>query len=1063
MNLKISNALDALSSELCRQLADQESGVFQPWYIITQTEGMNSWLKLQLAEQLGIAANYSFLKPNDILFKVYQALGGSYERSLSADQLSLVFFRILAEPEFKKRFPDIASYYPGGNESDRKQLALAQKVADLIDQYQIYRPDMIAEWNDPSFVDFGRGDWQRYLWAKASVLLQDKIADRTRMGQYILNALKESRDLSYLRELIPAVHIFGLSVFTSYHLKLFSALSPHIDFNFYLLNPSPEVYWFEDRSERQLAWMKRKGILTGEEQAQGNSLLVNWGKLIQNTFGMFFQNEELLNAYEVVEAREPSRETLLGALQYDIFHNSAREDRVPISREMLRDGSLSINSCYTAAREVEVLYNYLVNLVDKRRGQLAARDIVVMVSDINAYAPYIRAVFRNAPYQFSFNIADESFTQSQSISSALLALMQMKESGFGAEQVMQLLDSDYIRMRFGIEDAAMLRGAVDRANIRFGLDGELEDETRFVSWRYGLQRIAYGICLAGESSFTTTEGEILFPVDLAEGHASADLVRFCHFVQVLIDSIEERKAARSIGDWALYVEQVLHAMVVDAGSDVEDDYSLIIRELVAYNDMASEIPELLSYEVFCQHFLSKLEAQTSAGNFAAGGITFCSLIPMRSIPFKVVAILGLDFDKFPRKEKPLGFNLMLQDRRKGDRNVKENDKHLFLETMLSASGHFFISYRGQNVKDNTSIPPSALVDELVDYIVEGAPEDVSADELILKHPLHRFSEQYSSGALAVRNYIDDMMQEERVALPARKQQADPEELRELELHKFVAYFRNPFQAYYNNVLGINYSEEEVLLPEEELFDLDTLGRYELRTELLDLPEAATDLPGIREEKVRKGLLPLKNVGHVVLESVSGELRDMRTVFHDLVAGRPQEALQIDLQIAEIRLYGSIPGLYGDMMIYPCFSSRERKHLQTAYLYYLLARASGKDLSMHFVSFSKNESFQALAFSREEALLRLEALLSLYMEGRKQIICYWPGFEDLRLKDLESLSEEGLLKKLKTLLERDLVDKYIRSEQRAGYFEQPGRLESCLRAAELLLKPLATTFTSYPWT
>src|SRR5690606_25973970 len=155
------------------------------------------------------------------------------------------------------------------------------------------------------------------------------------------------------------------------------------------------------------------------------------------------------------------------------------------------------------------------------------------------------------------------------------------------------------------------------------------------------------------------------------------------------------------------------------------------------------VPEKVGFDVFKHSFLNNLSLETRSGNFASGGITFCSLIPMRSIPFKVVSVLGLGFDKFPRKEVPLNFNLMQQNAKRGDRNIKDNDKHLFLETILSAQEHLYLSYIGKNSKDNASLPPSAIVDELIDYIASGINLDdaLVRQQLVFQHPLHNFTKQ----------------------------------------------------------------------------------------------------------------------------------------------------------------------------------------------------------------------------------------------------------------------------------------------------------------------------------
>ncbi|MEO5966868.1 MAG: exodeoxyribonuclease V subunit gamma, partial [Ferruginibacter sp.] len=142
-----SNLLESLVEKLHQNFDEEHNDVFQPDYIITQTEGMKNWLLIQLAEKAGIAANIKFLSPNDLIFQVAQIVGGGKFSSLSSNVLCWIIFSILKENEFVKKYPEIAAYYNADDNPDSKRIALAEKIADLFDQYQIYRHDYIEQWN----------------------------------------------------------------------------------------------------------------------------------------------------------------------------------------------------------------------------------------------------------------------------------------------------------------------------------------------------------------------------------------------------------------------------------------------------------------------------------------------------------------------------------------------------------------------------------------------------------------------------------------------------------------------------------------------------------------------------------------------------------------------------------------------------------------------------------------------------------------------------------------------------------------------------------------------------
>jgi len=1060
INLQVSNSLIQLAKSLCINLQQENKSVFTPHFLVTQTDGMNSWLKLQMAQNMGIASNYKFLKPNDLIQKVYN-LFSTYNDSkpLSADNQTWLLYKLMAEPEFINRFKTVANYYHNvGPDDGIKRLALAQKVADLFDQYQIYRPQIIKDWNNESLADANTNNWQKYLWLKTKQLLNKQLLDKTILADFIFEALKDPQNQRKLNQFMPSVHLFGLSITTDYHLELFYKIGEYINVWFHIINPAPAVYWFEDRSEKQLAKFKNKSF-THDIQNQGNALLTNWGGIIKDTFGLLFKNDALLNAYETIEIEEPIADTLLHCIQQDIFNNAVLEYRNKLNISTILDGSITINSCFTPVREVEVLYNYLVGLVDKQQDEkLSAREIVVMVSDIDAYAPYIKAIFNNAPYNFPFTIADESIASDITLSGALKAILTLNSENFKVENVLQLLDNNYIKNRFGIANVNLIRNVVGKANIRFGITGNLANESIFFSWQYGLKRIIYGICISGDEEYLCTEPSI-FTLDAAEGSDAKTIITFCHFVEVLISSITERNKNRDLANWVLYIQNVLQNLVFEPTEESDEDYDILINQLVKYGELEDILTEKISYEVFTHNFLKGLGTATRTSTFVAGGITFCSLIPMRSIPFKVVALLGLNYDKFPRKEKPISFNLM-DKKQAGDRNVKDNDKHLFLETLLSAQQYLYISYVGQSVKDNTIIPPSVLIDELLDYIQTGGlnKEDV-AKQLVTKHPLHSYNKKYNDPNSGLINYLDD----KKTILNTVKNykiEIKAFDFTSIDLDKMIAFFKNPFKGFYNNVLNIYYQNNDVLLPETELFTLDNLQLWNFKNLLLEMDDA--QITAAQNKWIKTGKLPLKNMALLNLTNIKNEVLPVKKLFIDCVANAEEHNQHIEIKINETTIKTHLKGIYADKLLQICWSKHEEKYLLDAYIKYLVATAAGLYLELNFISANQNEVFKGKKITKIEAEKRLVQLIDLYKKGHNEILVYYPAF-NIKPNEVEGLDDAKFVKKVTDKLDNykfPCDDKYIMNEYEKGFFNGDDVLELYKQNAELLLMPLAEVFEGY---
>ncbi|QJD95708.1 exodeoxyribonuclease V subunit gamma [Mucilaginibacter robiniae] len=1059
LRLNASNSLEQLAQQLCAELIQQRHHVFQPYYIITQTEGMNNWLKQQLANTLGIAANYRFIKPSELVYELYRLFDGPYNSGVTPGNYCWLIYQFLDEPDFRNRFPVIATYYEKVINKDVKRIALAEKVADLFDQYQIYRPEIITEWNSSSLESCTSDDWQQYLWIKMQNVTEGISPDKTILRQYVLDKLQEPGYQQLLRMKMPALHLFGLSVITEYHIALLSRLGNYITTSFHVLNPAPELYWFEDRTERQLLAMKKRGQINPDVTVIGNPLLLNWGRLIQNSFTLLFQDDNFLNAYQEITQVAPSGHCLLAEIQQDIYYNRSASERSQVTAAMLTDGSLTINNCYTAVREVESLYNYLVNLIDQQKMDLSPQDILVMVTNVDAYAPYIKAVFNNAPYPFPYTIADESFASNDSISAALRLILQVQEHSFKAESVLQLLDSSYIRRRFGIQDMALIRKMVDNANIRFGIAGETEDETVYVSWEYGLERIIYGLCLSGEEAVLIGD-DSLYPLDIVEGRAAEEVVRFCHFCKVLISFIEYRRHPRSMGEWVSYIEDIVYNLICEPEKEAGEELHQLLHELGKYNVMESILQEKLSYEVFTHHFLQFLSASNNAHHFAAGGITFCSLIPMRSIPFRVVAMLGMNFDTFPRKETITSFSLLEKERRKGDRNIKDNDKHLFLETLLSARERLYISYIGQSVKDNSNIPPSAVVDELLDYIqaIISHEHDVRK-ALITRQPLHLYSNLYNQGDPKLYNYLSQI----GTSLMPELQRTEPGTYMafdDIALNSFIAFFKNPCKGYYNHVLEIFYELDSVLLSETELFELDALQQWALRPDLLAADTSTLD--ELRVQLVKTGRLPLKQMADISLRAIEEVVSPVRELLRECVRGQVEKVISVDLKMGSTSLKGQLGNIYNGQLVYISWSKNECKYLIDAYIRYLALRAAGQDITLKFISAQKEKVFTANPIASDEAMSRICGLIDLYKRGHAEMIPFYPDLFKQPSEVLSLTLDDYYSKLTKKVNDFNfpLQDRYILSAYHKGRFDSIDGFQHFQQAAAQLISPLEEVFQDY---
>lgn len=1050
IQLGISNALKSLVDQLAEQLSQQTS-VFQPVYIVTQTAGMNIWLKQQLAQKLGIAANIQFLKPNDAIHLLFKKLSGKYLfQSISAHDLNWLIFDIINEADFKNQFQKIAEYYnQEGLEGEIKRMALAEKIADLFDQYQVYRAPEMDRWNEGENWESLRGvrdendqAWQKYIWRRAREIAQEKFSDKTYIGKHILEELDNPKSVEKLQQEVPALYFFGLSLITEYHLQIIHKVSEYIKVAFLFQNPAPWKYWYEDRSEKIVDFLKHIGKYETYEEAEGNPLLTSWGRLTQNTFKMFFKDDDTLNALEDFGVREPATDSLLHQVQHGIFNNEKEE--IHFSEERISDGTITLNSCYSPTREVEVLYNYLVHLIDKKQENLSARDIIVMVSDIDLYGSYIKAVFDNAPYKFPYTIADESYVVSDTISNALYSVLSLGEGQFTSEKVIGILDFSAIRKRFQLTDLDTIRRAVEAANIRFGFSGNRENDTDYVSWEYGLNRIMYGLCMQGGEEYG--EGESSFyPIDIVEGFDMFNIVRFVHFVRVLKQNIKSRTQSRDITEWVRYVEETMFMFIGEIGENPQEDYSLLQNQLAQYNRLEGFYKKKVDYEVFKYNFLPTLSNARQSSNFASYGITFCSLIPMRSIPFKVVALLGMDLDKFPRQNRPVSFDLIEKKKQTGDRDIKENDKQLFLDTLLSAESYFYLSFVGQSSKDNEPIPPSALVDELVDFIATRSVDaDAVRENFIQKHPLHGFSKKYNTGANPeLYSYLLHTVSKEAKPLGERKELDF--DFDEIELSRLISFLRNPAKGYYQRVLNCYYDDDEVGLEEVEKFGLNHLEKWFFKDQYIGGTEEITEAYIDRMRKL--GQLPLKNMATIEMEAIVEDMRNAREAYDQCCGGHPEEQFDINLQINKSLIIGKIQGGFGENLVRYSVSSKCEDRKMASFIEHLALIAHGEIKTLHFVD-KTGAVFRCNAISRREALEILSELVEFYTSGHRELLPFHFDFVPKNTTKLREFYDSKLNSYLIVDRNNPYPDIYVQKAILAGEFSKEGKFEMYERLLNL---------------
>ncbi|WP_379907466.1 exodeoxyribonuclease V subunit gamma [Marinobacterium aestuariivivens] len=390
------------------------SDPFSDECILVQSPGMAQWLKLELAEGLGIASGLRFPLPATFLWDSFATLlpavpeRSAYRKEAMCWKLMDILPQHLETPEFAP-----LRHYLEQDETGFKRYQLCGKIADIFDQYLVYRPDWIDAWSRGEAIGDPLGDqvWQPMLWralqARTEALGQPHW-HRANMMEAFVAALGQAP----AGQLPQRLFVFGISALPQTYLQALQALGRRIEVHLMILNPCRH-YWGDIVDPAYLAKLSRK-LFAGQDPAvlsgaadyleSGNPLLASMGKLGRDYLHQL-QEMDLpgFDFYELPGEQLEAPATLLGRIQRDILEleDRSREPEAATGSGWKTaldpaDPSLQLHSCHSPLRELEVLQDRLLDMLEADPG-LAPRDIIVMMPDVAAYAPHIEAVFGSAP------------------------------------------------------------------------------------------------------------------------------------------------------------------------------------------------------------------------------------------------------------------------------------------------------------------------------------------------------------------------------------------------------------------------------------------------------------------------------------------------------------------------------------------------------------------------------------------------------------------------------------------------------------------------------------------
>jgi exodeoxyribonuclease V gamma subunit len=560
--------------------------------------------------------------------------------------------------------------------------------------------------------------------------------------------------------------------------------------------------------------------------------------------------------------------------------------------------------------------------------------------------------------------------------------------------------------RFGLQaaDLPRLEQWVRTARICWGVDESTQRSLGLPAhphntWRAGIERLLLGYALPSQGTevFHGMRG-----ADAIEGSDARVIGPFLDFLDQVFAFSARLRRLRRLGDWRDDLSDMMGAFFPDDDGE-QSDLQRIRRVL---DDMAvlgasagftAEVP----VDVVRLFLSERLEAEGAGRGFMAGGVTFCSMLPMRTIPFKVVCLIGMNHDAYPRESRQLTFDLIAQAPRPGDRSRRNDDKYLFLESLLSARGRLYISYVGQSIQDNSLVPPSVVVSELVDLLQTGygLPVNDALRPLVTFHPLQPFSAKYFLPGSTLFSYSAENLQACAAAGAAAPPQPfvpgpvllAPEEAAawsRLDLGKLASFFANPARFFLRSRLGVRLEPPEAPVPDSEPFALEGLERFITGSCLLEQRLKGVRPPDVFSALHAGGRLPHGTMGEVEFGDLWAEVdrfaRRLET-WRPAVSPPPVEARW---DIAGFSLSARVTGLSGSGCLRYRFGklrAKDRLELWLQHLAFCLAASGDGECESVLVCTDRTLRLTRIA----DSLGVLEELLCIYRQGLERPLCFFP--------------------------------------------------------------------------
>jgi exodeoxyribonuclease V gamma subunit len=1028
---------DALVSGLADVLADPLDDPMATEIVAVPAKGIERWITQRLAHRLGmtdgddgVSANVDFSAPGRLVARTLSVAGGVDPDTdpWEVDRLSWPLLSVIDESVGDPAFAALADHLgaagsaaPGGDRIDdrrtelrrARRLSVARRLAGLFDDYSVHRPTVLQAWANGEDSD-GAGEplarqrrWQAELFRRVRARIGVPSPAERLPG--VFDTLLTNPNIV---DLPSRFSVFGATRLSTRELGVLDALAHRRDVHIWIPQPSPKL-WASLGGEVADHRLVRRRV----DPTAGRPLHPLLRSLGRDSRELQLRLRSC--RAPVVDTLHPDIATApVGALSILQRHlaEDVRPPGAPIAgepdaRELLPadDRSIQVHACHGRDRQVEVLRDVLVGLLADDE-TLQPRDILVMCPDIELYAPLILAAF-GAPgstgelvgggshpgTRIRVRLADRALRRTNPVLDVLARVLELADSRMSASDVLDFADLPPVRRRFGLDDDALQRlrdwvtasgvrwGLNERSRARYGLQALPQN-----TWRTGLNRILLGVAMSEDEPGYLG---LALPLDDVES-SDIDLAgRLAELVDRLAISAQQLTGSQSLQAWVTALTDAVDGLAsVPVGDSWQREQAhRTLREAVEHAGPQAMSAELRLADV-AGLFADALRGRPTRANFRTGELTICSMVPMRSVPHRVICLLGLDDGEFPRTGLIDGDDVLAVDPLVGERDRTSEDRQLTLDAINAATEHLVLLYSGADHRTGAPRPPAAALGEILDVLDASmrTADGPARTQLLIRHPLQPFDDRnFTPGALVA----GDAFSFDAAALAGARSGGarragsttsstlldrplpDPPAPRPgevLELDTLIRFFDHPVKAFLRERLGLAGSWADPPLRDELSVTVDPLVKYAIGDRLLRQRLAGVPATVAKNLEYRRGELPPGRQASTVLAEL---MADVDGLIQE--AGPNTDVLgeQYDVAVpvsAGRTLVGTVGPLRDGVLAATNYSSLSAKHRLQAWIGVLALAAGDPGFVVRGVTIGRGGRGKAAASSRVSAPAAAEA-------------------------------------------------------------------------------------------